>query len=111
MKLDRIKLNAMVDLLKDQEMKMMKGGDGVNMGSGSGGTCSAYIPVAGASSYSIPHPSYGNLPSGSYGYGSVTGTTAATIWRGITRDTALQMTQGIPGAKWCCDSCNNASWY
>jgi hypothetical protein len=26
MKLDRIKLNAMVDLLKDQEMKMMKGG-------------------------------------------------------------------------------------
>ncbi|WP_312899985.1 hypothetical protein [Chryseobacterium taichungense] len=30
---------------------------------------------------------------------------------GVSAQTAQQMTQGIAGAHWCCDSCSSASWY
>jgi natural product precursor len=42
MKLDRIKLNGNVDLLNDQEMKMMKGGYGYGYGIGYNQICYFY---------------------------------------------------------------------
>ncbi len=110
-RLGKLKLKEYHEM-DDMEMKHVLGGyvsahiDGIGSG-----TCGAFIPIAGATSYSIPHPSMGNLTSGSFTAGNVSGTTQSTTWKGISKDIALQMTQGLAGAKWCCDNCSSASWY
>lgn len=109
--LKKLHLRSVSESLSDKEMKLVVGG-AVYVGYGSGGTCGAYIPIAGAAQYSIPNPSFGNLSSAvSFNAESVSGTTTSTVWRGVSQSIAQQMTQGISGAKWCCDNCGSASWY
>ncbi|MDR2955206.1 MAG: hypothetical protein LBV43_09005 [Prevotella sp.] len=100
-------------------------GDGSGSGSGSGsgktytikvGTCGAYLPMSqgNGSGIGLYFPSVGN-----YSDGYVTGQhggllsvgPSTTIWRGIDMESAKGMTAGISGAKWCCDSCDQSSWY
>lgn len=67
-------------------------------------TLGAYIP----SSTNIMGSLHGTV-SGSSLY--VNHTENYSVWQGISKENALAMTQGISGAKWCCDNCASASWY
>ena len=87
------------EVLSREELKKVLGG--IDYGSG---TCGAYVPGSN---------SLGSLPAGSTFIAEEGGsvTPAFTIWRGISKDAALALTNGISGAKWCCSSCNDSSWY
>lgn len=93
------------DVLTRDELKKVLGGN--HYGSG---TCAAFIPEVGENNW----PSYGSLPPGSTweaGSVEVDGNVGYTIFRGISKEFAQQITQGISGAKWCCENCASASWY
>lgn len=91
------------DILSMREMKLVVGGSGAHY---EVGTCGAYVPN-----------------SANNGYGSLAGSGAsfhaeslevnleANIYRGVSKDFALAITQGVSGGKWCCDNCSEASWY
>jgi natural product precursor len=99
-KLGKLKLHKAI-LLNDNEMKNVVGGYD------SGGTCAAYIPAS--DGY---WPSSGSYNGDIYASGGFeVKKDTYTIFRGISKDVALAIVQGVPGAKWCCDSCSNASWY
>lgn len=94
------------EILTPKELKKIIGGGPV-YGSG---TCGAFLPLVDKDG----GPYMGSLPSGSsihVDYFSVDEKAGTTIYRGISKEGALALTQGISGAKWCCDNCDKASWY
>ncbi len=78
--------------LTNEELKKIVGGVG---------TCAAYIP----SSYT------GGGTSGTYTGTNATSSNGDLTMYGVSYTDAINMTNGISGAKWCCDSCSSASWY
>jgi len=62
---------------------------------GGGGTCAYYLPSGSVSTEFMG----GNLELG-----------CPCVATGVSKDDALGAISGIEGAKWCCDSCNTASW-
>ena len=83
-----------VAVLSDSQKRKIKG---------SGGTCGAYLP---------PGAGIGNDTEFSPPYPSTTGGSGQpTIIRGASKDAVKSLTQGIPGARWCCESCSGTSWY
>ena len=102
-------LNA-TEILSREELKRIVGGGMTN------GTCGAYIPSSGGgpgSGFTFSTGSYVLQPGEAWSAGSlsVDQNQNNTIWRGISKDAAIAMTDGMPGAKWSCDSCDGASWY
>jgi hypothetical protein len=96
-------LNA-TEILSREKLKMLLGG-----GLGDTGTCGAYLPgnaPINKGSYSGDLNIVGSATAPAYNAGS-----GHATWKNISKETALAMTNGISGAKWCCDSCNDASWY
>lgn len=92
--------------MQDREMKMVRGGSGTT------GICGAFIPAS-SESPSISG-AFGNHPPGEITAEkdlSFSANLGGYVWRGVNKDTALAMTNGLPGARWCCDSCSSASWY
>lgn len=67
-----------------------------------GGICGAYLPSGAGGNDTQFDPPY---PSATGGNGQ------PTIFRGVSQSEALSLTQGVQGAKWCCESCGSASWY
>lgn len=91
--------------MTDSEMRNVVGGYDVTRG-----TCAAFIPYTNGR-----NPSLGNYDqhTTTYSAGSLEVNSVAgyTIHRGISKESALGMTMGIAGAKWCCDNCAYATWY
>ena len=84
--------------MKNEELISLRGGTDYSTGS-----CGAYLPNGGIGS----GINYGDTWMGS----SYEVNNGAIIYRGVSKDFALAITQGVSGAKWCCDSCSQASWY
>ena len=89
------------EILSKEELKKIVGGK--DYGSG---TCSAYVPVS-------SNNGWGSLPTGSHTFqgSSLEVNQDAHIYRNVSRDFAIEITKGVSGAKWCCESCGSASWY
>lgn len=91
-------------VLNVSEMKRICGGFDVTSG-----TCAVLIPDTNGD-----WPSFGNLDGQSGTYTSdeirVDTTSGYTIHVGISYSSAMSMIAGVEGAKWCCDSCDGASW-
>lgn len=102
-KLSKLKLKEIYEM-SDFEMKNVFGGYDVSLG-----TCSVYIPKTNGNS-----PSLGNYDDHYTTYSSdgfeVDAIAGYTIHRGISYSSAMGMINGIAGAKWCCDNCDQASW-
>ena len=77
------------DILSKEQMGFFKGG--------ALGTCKAFLP--GGSPYELDSAESVMIRED-----------RSMVFNGISKETALSLTQGIPGARWCCDSCNEASW-
>ena len=103
-KLSKLKLKEFQEM-SSSEMKNVVGGYDVTKG-----TCCAFIPRTNGNA-----PSLGNYDGHNTTYSagsiSVNSELGYTIHRGISKESALAMVSGIPGAKWACEHCESASWY
>lgn len=107
------------DILTRDEMKLILGGNGSDDGSedddwgsmdepGSNdgtGDCAFYMPP----NWQATSPGH-SLDFNSSGASTVDSTTMEMTIRGVNRESA-ELNSAIPGGKWCCDSCGDASWY
>lgn len=81
-----------ITILNKQQQSQIKGS----------GTCAAYTPGVGL--FEISKNDFeGTVPY-------VTGDSDGITYQGINKQQALDIIAGIPGAKWCCESCSTASW-
>lgn len=102
-KLRKLKLREFREM-SEFEMKNVIGGYDV-----SGGTCCVFIPRTNGNGPSLGNYD-GHYTTYSSGSISVNSEIGYTVHRGISKESALAMINGIPGAKWACDHCENASW-
>lgn len=110
--MQKLKLNLKArgadEILSREELKKIVGGDG----SVTRGTCAAYIPSAGGDlTFDFSPGALTGSVNLNAGEMAVNKEKGFTIYRGISKESALALTQGISGAKWCCDNCDQASWY
>ncbi|MEG2370177.1 MAG: hypothetical protein RSB23_03330 [Alistipes sp.] len=82
------------NILSKEQMQNVKGG----------ASCAAYVPIEYRSQALHNFAKVG-------GYAELArGNEESMILEGTSKDTALSTIAGIPGARWCCDSCGSASW-
>lgn len=89
------------EILSREELKKVLGG--TDYGSG---TCGAYVPNS-ANGGAGALAGSGSTFTGGSGYV----TTEVTVYKEVSKQFALDITNGISGAKWCCDSCGSTDWY
>lgn len=77
------------DILSKEQMSFFKGG--------ATGSCKAFLPAG--SPFNLDSAESIRINGD-----------RSLVFNGISKDTALSLTQGIAGARWCCDSCGGASW-
>lgn len=82
------------NLLSKAEMQNVKGG----------GTCAVYVPIE------YRDQALHNFAAAEGSADIARGDDTSMIMEGTSKDTALATIAGIPGARWCCDSCDSASW-
>lgn len=104
-KLGKLKLQN-ATLLNDREMKNIVGGYGGGYDSSDGynssGTCAAYVP--GIKSFDWDRVEPGTDVQMDHNRD-------VFIFRQISSTDAQKLIYGVSGAKWCCDSCDKASWF
>ncbi|MEG2370173.1 MAG: hypothetical protein RSB23_03310 [Alistipes sp.] len=79
------------NILSKEQMQNVKGG----------GTCAFYLPM----SLSNTHFRGDIHATGGFSSGE-----NDSVYKGVSKEEALRETAGISGARWCCDSCDKASW-
>lgn len=82
------------NILSKMQMQDVKGG----------GKCALYVPAA------YQDQALHNYAAANGSCDLARGNDTAMIIEGTSKDTALATIAGIPGARWCCDSCDKASW-
>lgn len=82
------------NILTKMQMQDVKGG----------GTCALYVPAE------YKDQALHNYAAANGDCEVARGDDKSMIIEGTSKDTALATIAGIPGARWCCDSCGSASW-
>ena len=96
-KLGKLTINP-EKVINNEELINLRGGTDYTTG-----TCGAYLPNG--------ETGYGINPGDTWAGSSYEVNNGANIYRGVSKEFALAITQGVTGAKWCCDSCSQTSWY
>lgn len=85
-------------ILSKKELKSLLGGADYTTG-----TCCAYLPKG--------SDMFGGITgTGSFAADQLTANEGVYVWKRISKEFALAVTNGVSGAKWCCDSCASSTW-